>query len=123
MLQTCQAFSVVLAVICGTRATIYCSYRLDIIDRYNAIQLLVKELAEAYNKDLVYAQILRWLQLRFQEYWSKLEYALDTVPPPHFSALYEAIHYKQWQRPPLPDAYLFKGKVVAGNGLRDLNDH
>jgi hypothetical protein len=122
MLRTCRAFGVVLAVICGTRAPIYRNYRLDILDRYDSIQPLVEELAEVYNKDLVYAQILRWLQLRFQEYWSELEYALDTVPPPRFSALYEAIRYKQWQRPPLPDAYLFKGKVGSGSGLRDPID-
>ncbi len=42
MIQTCQAFGVVLAVICGTRAAIYHSYHRDIIDKYNAIQPLVR---------------------------------------------------------------------------------
>jgi hypothetical protein len=123
MVRTFRAFGVVLAVVCGTRAHIYRSYRLDIVDRYDAVQALVEELAKLHNKDLVHAQMLRWLQIRFQEYWSELEYAVDTVPPPRFSALYEAIRYKQWQRPPLPEAYLVKPRAVVekrGGGL--LND-
>jgi hypothetical protein len=58
----------------------------------------------------VHAQLLRWIQLRFHEYWSEAEIVLGPVELPNFKLLYESIRYKQWVRPEIPAAYVQRKK-------------
>jgi hypothetical protein len=91
MLRTMRAFGVVLAVALGTSLEHYKAYKGDVIDSYDVIQPKFEALAEFYPQEPIYAQVLRWLQLRLQEYWTEVEVALGRVNPPKFKMLFEAI--------------------------------
>jgi hypothetical protein len=61
---------------------------------------------------------LRWIQLRFQEYWSEAEIVKGPVELPNFKLLYESICYKQWMRPEIPVAYMSRKKPrVSESGI------
>jgi hypothetical protein len=79
------------------------------------VQPKLETLADTYQSEPVYAQVLRWIQLRFHEHWIELELTISYVEPPRFSALYEAIRYQQWMCPAIPANYLAtpKKKRVA----------
>jgi hypothetical protein len=119
MLRTIRAFGVVLAVALGTSLELYEAYKKDVIDSYDVIQPKLEALAKLHPLAPVYAQVLRWLQLRLQEYWTKVEVAVGRVNPPNFKMLFEAIKYKQWLRPDIPHAYLQKVKPL----LHALSKH
>ena len=68
----------------------------------------------------MYAQVLCWIQLRFHEYWIELELTIAYVEPPRFAALYEAIRYRQWMRPGIPQTYLAAPK--PSNSTSDKPD-
>jgi hypothetical protein len=68
MLRTMRAFRVVLAVALGTALELYKSYKEDVIDSYDVIKPKLEALAELYPQAPIYAQVLRWLQLRLQEF-------------------------------------------------------
>jgi hypothetical protein len=110
MLRTLRAFGVVLAVAVGVTSDLYRAYKHEVIDAYEGIQPKLETLAEANPRELVYAQFLRWLQLRFQEYWTDAEVAVGQVDPPNFKMLVTAIRYKQWLRPEIPAGYFCKPK-------------
>jgi hypothetical protein len=94
MLRTMLAFGVVLAVALGASSELYKAYKRDVIDSYDVIQPKLEALAALHPHEPVYAQVLRWLQLRLQEYWTEVEVAGGRVNPPHFKMLFEAIQYK-----------------------------
>ena len=104
--RTTKAFAVVLAVALGLRHPCYRAYKKEIVDAYEQIQPKLETLADTYPSEPVYAQFLRWLQLRFHEYWLDLDHTLGNVEPPRFAILYDAIRYKQWIRPQIPPTYL-----------------
>ncbi len=96
MVRTMRAFGVVLAVALGTSSELYQSYKKDVIDSYdviNVIQPKLEALAELYPQEPIYAQVLRWLQLCLQEYWTEVEVASGRVSPLNFKMLFEAIRY------------------------------
>ena len=71
----------------------------------------------------VYAEILRWVQLRFHSYWSLVvRTTTGLVAPPRFDDLYEQITYKQWIRPSLPSAYLPEPPKTPGHNDGDTED-
>jgi hypothetical protein len=80
------------------------------------VQPKLETLADAYPAEPVYAQVLCWIQLRFHEYWIELELTIAYVAPPRFSALYEAIRYRQWMRPAIPATYLAAPKKQRATG-------
>jgi hypothetical protein len=106
MLRTIRAFAVVLATIVGPTSPLYTAYKRDIVDAYDQVQPRLETLSESHPGEPIHAQLLRWLQLRFQEYWAEAEIVLGEVSPPNFRLLYEAIRYKQWHRPEIPASYL-----------------
>jgi hypothetical protein len=116
MIRMLRAFSVVLAVALGVRNECYRAYKVDIIDKYEQVQPKLETLADAYPAEPVYAQVLRWIQLRFHEYWIELEHTISYVEPPRFSALFEAIRYRQWMRPAIPATYLATPKKPRNTG-------
>jgi hypothetical protein len=91
MLRMMRAFEVVLAVALGTSSQLYKTYKKDVIDSYNALQPKPEALVELYPQEPIYAQVLRWLQLRLQESWTKVEVASGRVRPPNFTMIFEAI--------------------------------
>jgi hypothetical protein len=105
-----QAFGVILAVLLGTSLKLHKTYKKDVIDSYHVIQPKLQALAELYPQEAIYAQVIRWLQLRVQEYWTEVEVALGHVSPPNFKMLFEAIQYKQWLQPEIPITSLHKLK-------------
>jgi hypothetical protein len=120
MLRTMRAFGVVLAVALGASSELYKAYKRDVIDSYDVIQPKLEALAELHPLEPVYAQVLRWLQLRLQEYWTEVEVAVGRVDPPNFKMLFEAIRYKQWLRPEIPIAYLTKVKRCGSDAASTL---
>jgi hypothetical protein len=81
MLRTLRSFGVVLAVIVGVSSDLYQDYKEDVQPR-------LETLAETNPGQLVYAQVLRWLQLRFHEYWTDVEAAAGRGTPPKFKLLF-----------------------------------
>jgi hypothetical protein len=113
-----RAFAVVLAVALGPASELYRAYKTDVVDTYDSIQPKLETLAESHPFKPVYAQLLCWLQLHFQEYWAEVEGAEGRTPLPNFRTLYEAIRYKQWHRPEIPVGCLLKKKAKpAATGL------
>jgi hypothetical protein len=100
MLRTMRAFGVVLAVALGTSLELYKSNKEDVIDSYDVIQPKLEALAELYPEELIYAQVLRWLQLRLQEYWTEVEVASGRASPPNFKMLLDR-NLSDPPRPPL----------------------
>ena len=63
--------------------------------------------AERHPGQPVYAQILRWLQLRFNEYWRQAQRNIGgPINVPDFTALYTAVKFKNWLPPEIPFMYL-----------------
>jgi hypothetical protein len=101
-----RAFSVVLAVTVGIHNPCYRAYHMEILNKYEHVQPKLETLADTYPPEPVYAQVLRWIQLRFHEYWIELELTLEDVSAPAFHTLYESIRYRQWTWPQIPATYL-----------------
>ena len=115
---TVRAFAVVLAVVLGNQHPVYVGYREQVADKIDVMLSPLGDLAQGHPTEPIYAQVLRWLQLRFNSYWTNLGTTLDgRVAPPNFAELWEAIQFHEWKRPSLPPAYLpesNKRKAQAG---------
>jgi hypothetical protein len=111
MLCTMQSFAFLLAVILGSNSPLYLAYRRDIVGGYNVVQPRLETLANQYLNELIHVQLLHWIQLRLQEYWSEAEIVLGPVELPNSKLLFEAIRYKQWICPEIPSAYVQKKRL------------
>jgi hypothetical protein len=110
-LRTLKAFAVVLAVLCGTSSQIFKSYKSGVVEAYELHQAAVETYALSLPGKPVYAQIVRWVQLRLHSYWRLvIRTTTGVVSPPRFDDLFEQLEYKQWVRPALPPLYLTEKK-------------
>ena len=83
------------------------------VDAYEDVSPTLENYAERRAGQPVYAQVLRWLQLRFNEYWRQAQRNnLGPVAVPDFTALYTAIKYKNWLPPEIPLMYLREGETT-----------
>jgi hypothetical protein len=108
---TLCAFSVILGVTVGIQNPCY-----------EQIQPNLETLADTYPSKPVYAQVLRWIQLHFHEYWIELGITIRHVEAPSFHTLYEAIRYRQWIHPQIPATYLAMKKKKQGPGKMDKSN-
>jgi hypothetical protein len=106
-LRTLKSFAVLLATMLGTSSGIYRAFKVDVVEAFEAHQPAVETYALSLPGKPVYAEILRWVQLRFHAYWTRvIRTSTGPVAPPRFNDLYEQMTYKQWIRPSLPSAYI-----------------
>jgi hypothetical protein len=110
MMWTLWAFGVVLAITIGTTSQLYHMYKKEAIDSYESIQPKLETLAKTCTWELVYAEVLRWLQLCFQEYWMDTKVLSGLVEPPNFKLLFTSIWNKQWLH---PASYLQGGELLV----------
>ncbi len=106
-LRTLKAFTVVLAVLCGTQSDIFKSYKSGVIEAYELHHSAVETYALSLPGKPVYAQIVCWVQLCLHSYWQMVICTTTgAVSPPRFNDLFEQMEYKQWVCPALPSLYL-----------------
>ena len=114
LVRTMKTFAVVLATVVGTDSLLYQCYKAQIVDSYEEVSPTIENYAECRADQLVYAQVLRWLQLRFNEYRRQAQRnAHGPVSVPDFTALYTAITYKNWLPPEIPLRYLRESEPVG----------
>ncbi len=105
--RTLRSFAVLLATVVGRDSLLYQRYKVQIADTFDEVSPTLEAYAERNPRQPVYAQVLRWLQLRFNEYWRQAQRSQGgPVAVPDFSALYTAIKYKNWIPPEIPIRYL-----------------
>jgi hypothetical protein len=122
-LRTLKSFAVLLATLLGTTSAIYKVFKRDVVEAFETHQPAVETYALSLPGKLIYAEILRWVQLRFHSYWSLVvRTTTGLVAPPRFDDLYEQITYKQWHRPSLPSAYLPEPLKTPGHNDGDPED-
>ncbi len=113
LVRTMKSFAVVLATVVGTDSLIYQCYKAQVVDTYEDVSPALENYAERRADQPVYAQVLRWLQLRFNEYWRQSQRSTyGPVAVPDFTALYTAIKYKNWIPPEIPVMYLREGELA-----------
>ena len=113
LVRTMKSFAVVLATVVGTDSLIYQCYKAQVVDTYEDVSPTLENYAERRADQPVYAQVLRWLQLRFNEYWRQSQRSTyGPVAVPDFTALYTAIKYKNWIPPEIPVMYLREGELA-----------
>ena len=112
--RTLRSFAVVLATVVGTDSLLYQCYKAQVVDAYEDVSPTLENYAERRAGQPVYAQVLRWLQLRFNEYWRQAQRNnLGPVAVPDFTALYTALKYKNWLPPEIPLMYLREGETTS----------
>jgi hypothetical protein len=104
--KTIEAFAVLLAVLCGTASGLFRAFRKEVVVDFHRIADSLEGEAERRARDLPYAQYLRWIQLRIQNYWIDCEVGSSRVDPPSFYRLHDAILHREWNAPALPDHLL-----------------
>ena len=107
LVRTIKSFAVVLATVLGTNSLLYQVYKTQIVDAYDEVSPTLETYAERHPMQPVYAQVLRWLQLRFHDYWRQAQRSTQgPTTVPEFSSLYESIKYKNWIPPEIPAIYM-----------------
>ena len=107
LVRTIKSFAVVLATVLGTNSLLYQVYKKQIVDAYDEVSPTLETYAERHPMQPVYAQVLRWLQLRFHDYWRQAQRSTQgPTTVPEFSSLYESIKYKNWIPPEIPAIYM-----------------
>ena len=107
LVRTLKTYAVVLATVVGTHHPLYRSYRTQVVDCFDEVSPMLELLAEQSPRKPVYAQVLRWIQLRVNEYWRQAQRTpLGLAAVPRFAELYDAIKFKSWHAPEIPALYL-----------------
>ena len=87
-LRTLKSFAVLLATLLGTTSAIYKVFKRDVVEAFETHQTAVETYALSLPGKPIYAEILRWVQLRFQSYWSLVvRTTTGLVAPPRFDDL------------------------------------
>jgi hypothetical protein len=107
-----QAVAVVLQVALGPNHELYLNYKRQSVDDFDRIQPTLESKFQKQQNPLMFAEMLRWIQLRFHHYWDGLSMNVGYVSPTVFHELYTDIRYKTWKCPSLPAAYLQAQKRV-----------
>ena len=116
LVRTMKSFAVVLATVVGTDSLLYQCYKAQVVDAYEDVSPTLENYAERRAGQPIYAQVLRWLQLRFNEYWRQAQRnAQGPVAVPDFTTLYTAIKYKNWLPPEIPVMYLREGELATSS--------
>ena len=117
LVRTLKSFAVVLATVIGTEALLYQCYKAQIVDAFDEVSPTLETYAERHPGQPVYAQIVRWLQLRFNEYWRQAQRNVGGPGNvPDFTTLYTAIKFKNWLPPEIPFMYLRESEPMWVGG-------
>jgi hypothetical protein len=116
MVRTLKAYTVLLYTVVGPTHPLYLATKRDLVDQYDTYQPLVETYVASLRGQPVYTQMVRWVQLRCNAYWNLVvRSSTGSTRAPDFSALYNDIQYKQWNRPSIPKQYLSDTKAAGGS--------
>jgi hypothetical protein len=102
--RTIEAFAVLLAVLPGVQDPLFLAYNDDVVRAYKTNFEHIEACVQALPTLPICSMILRWIQLRFQVYWT--DGLKGPTEPPNFKELYSQIRFKSWIPPSIPAVYL-----------------
>jgi hypothetical protein len=114
---------VLLYTMLGDSTPLTRTYKQEIVDQYDNFQPVVETYISSLPGQATYTQIIRWVQLRCNAYWSAVVCTVTgVVRAPAFLVLFN-IQYKQWNRPSIPWKYLAaKQPKAPAPGTSSLGD-
>ena len=96
--RTLKGFGILLATLLKERHPLVRRYERGMLgDAWDAVSDKIEQLQLKHPKEPIYAEVLRWIQIRINNYWREI--ALDgpeTAKIPNFGALYNE-HCDTWQ--------------------------
>jgi hypothetical protein len=109
--RTIEAFAVLLAVLRGVQDPLFLVYNDEIVRAYKTNVEHIEACVKALPALPICSMILRWIQLRFQVYWT--DALKGPTEPPNFKELYSQIRFKNWIPPSIPAVYLADNYLTA----------
>ena len=91
--RSLQAFAVVLQLALGPNHKLFLNYKRQLVDDFDSVQPTLESLFHEQQNPLMFAEMLRWIQLRFYHYWDGLAMHVGYINPPVFHELYTDIRY------------------------------
>jgi hypothetical protein len=108
MMRTLKAFTVLLHTMLGAMNPLTLAFKKEIVDLYDNYQPMVETCIASLRGQPIYTQMVQWVQLRCNAcYWNAVVHTVTgVVRVTDFTALFNNIQYKHWNKPNIPKKYL-----------------